>query len=213
MTRRLLYLSGLPPKFWADALLHSVYLYNRSVNSAIGMTPQEAHTGVKPDLSRLRVFGSRVLCKVLGKRTAKIDHHIYKGIFIGYGATDKHIGYIDSITSREKTATHAVFNEAHYTSTTRPPGPQLLYSLGMPKESKQQQIYTNPDIHPRKKSRYPSLGHTIPQNVRQASNTPLPINEYTIPQQIAASAAKVDYIRKQDNVHTISFSSSTLCST
>ena len=48
---RLLYTSGLLPTFWADALLHSVYLYNRLVHTSIGMTPLEAHTGVQSDLS------------------------------------------------------------------------------------------------------------------------------------------------------------------
>ena len=162
MTRRLLYLSGLLPKFWADALLHLVYLYNQTVHSAIGMTPQEPHTGVKPDLSKLRVFGSRVLCKVPGKRTSKLDHHIYKGIFIGYGVTDKHIRYIDSVTSREKTATHAVFDKAHYTSTTRPPGLQLLYSIGMPRDIEEDNHTEKSDLTKCQQHTYPSIGKIKP---------------------------------------------------
>ena len=92
-----MYLSGLPPKFWSDAMLHTVYLYKRTVHSAMNRTPYEMEHGVKPNLSKLRVFGSRVLCKMPGKRSAKLDHHVYKGIFLDYGATDKHIRYIDSI--------------------------------------------------------------------------------------------------------------------
>ena len=72
--------------------------------------------GVKPTLSKLRVFGNRVLCKIQGKRSAKLDHHIYKGFFVGYRATDKHIRYYDSVTTQDKIATHAIFDKAHYTS-------------------------------------------------------------------------------------------------
>ena len=156
------------------------------------MTPHEAHTGIKPDLSKLRVFGSRILCKVPGKRTSKLDHHIYKGIFIGYGAMDKHIRYIDSVTSREKTATHAIFDEAHYTSPTRPPGPQLLYSLGMPREIKEDNQKSDLTIYQQHK--YPSLGKVKPNKHRKVIDTPLPLNEFSILNQISAKAAKVDFL-------------------
>jgi hypothetical protein len=41
----LLYGSGLPTKFWSTALLHSVYLHNRLVHSAVGITPYEGWYG------------------------------------------------------------------------------------------------------------------------------------------------------------------------
>ena len=63
MVCSLLYLAGLPPKFWADALLHAVYLRNRMVHRTIGMTPIEKWTGHKPDVTHLRVFGSQVVAK------------------------------------------------------------------------------------------------------------------------------------------------------
>ncbi len=37
----LLYGSSLPAKFWSAALLHAVYLHNRLVLSATGITPFE----------------------------------------------------------------------------------------------------------------------------------------------------------------------------
>jgi hypothetical protein len=51
LVRSLLYSSGLPPRFWSDALLHAVYLKNRLWHSAIGRTPYEAFFSEKPDLS------------------------------------------------------------------------------------------------------------------------------------------------------------------
>src|SRR5687768_17590464 len=52
-------------------------------------------------------------------------------IFLGYGATTKHICYFNSETSWTKISTHHVFNGAHFSLEKRPPGPQLLYSLGL----------------------------------------------------------------------------------
>jgi hypothetical protein len=71
--RVLLYGSGLPATFWSAALLHAVWLHNRRVHCATMMTLFEAWHGVKPDLSNLRVFSSRVCVNRTGKRRCKLD--------------------------------------------------------------------------------------------------------------------------------------------
>jgi hypothetical protein len=43
--RTLLYGSGLPAKFWSSALLHAVYIQNRLVHSATGITPYQGWYG------------------------------------------------------------------------------------------------------------------------------------------------------------------------
>ena len=129
--RALLYGAGLPPKYWSAALLHAMYLHNRRVHVTTRMTPYEAWHGHKPDLSRLRVFGSRVSVKKTGERSAKLDLHAYHGIFIGYSATDKNIRYIDLDSGVVKTCHHAVFDEAWYTQPRRPPTAQHLYQIGL----------------------------------------------------------------------------------
>ena len=129
--RALLYGAGLPPKYWSAALLHAMYLHNRRVHVITRMTPYEAWHGHKPDLSRLRVFGSRVSVRKTGERSAKLDLHAYHGIFIGYSATDKNIRYIDLDSGVVKTCHHAVFDEAWYTQPRRPPTAQHLYSIGL----------------------------------------------------------------------------------
>ena len=58
--RILLYGAGLPAKFWSMALVHAVYLYNWLVHSALIKTPYEAWFGHKPDVTNLKMFGSRV---------------------------------------------------------------------------------------------------------------------------------------------------------
>ncbi len=59
--RTLLYGSGLPAEFWSAALLHTVYLHNRLVHSSMtNRTPFEGWHGHKPDVTRLKTFGSHV---------------------------------------------------------------------------------------------------------------------------------------------------------
>ena len=64
--RSLLYGSCLPAQYWSDALRHCVYLHNCLVHSETKRTPFECYYGHKPDLSCLRVFGSRVCVKKAG---------------------------------------------------------------------------------------------------------------------------------------------------
>ncbi len=70
--RTLLYGSGLPAKFWSAALLHVAYLHNLLVHSAINKTPYEAWYGRKPDVTHLKMFGSRVCVKRTGTRRCKL---------------------------------------------------------------------------------------------------------------------------------------------
>jgi hypothetical protein len=61
MMRAMLYGAGLGSEFWTYAIRHAVYLKNRLPHVSLNMTtPYEALNKTKPDLSRLRVFGSRV---------------------------------------------------------------------------------------------------------------------------------------------------------
>jgi hypothetical protein len=130
-TRTLLFGSGLPAKFWSSALLHAVYLHNRLVHTVTRRTPFEYMFGIKPDLSALKIFGSRVCVKKTGKRRSKLDRHDFKGVLLGYTATDQNILYLDMDSGRVKTSHHAQFDEAWYLQPSRPPAPQLLYDLGV----------------------------------------------------------------------------------
>jgi hypothetical protein len=95
LVRTLLYGASLPAKYWSAALVHAVYITNRTVHSITKCTPFEAWVGTKPNLQHLKVFGSRVCVKKPGKQWAKLDQHDFTGIFLGYIATSKNIVYID----------------------------------------------------------------------------------------------------------------------
>ena len=81
--RALLYGAALLAIYWSAALLHAVFLHNVRVHSRIGKTPHEVCYGSRPDLKRLKMFGSRVCVKRSGRRCAKLDKHNFSGIFIG----------------------------------------------------------------------------------------------------------------------------------
>jgi hypothetical protein len=66
-----------------------------------------------------------------GKRRAKLDHHDFTLIFLGYAATNQNIIYLDLNSGMVKTSHHAQFDEAWYLQQTRPPAAQLLYDLGL----------------------------------------------------------------------------------
>ncbi len=127
----LLFGSGLPAKYWSSALVHAVYLHNRLVHTVTRVTPFKSFFGAQPDKTCLKLFGSRVCVKRTGSRRCKFDRHDFKGIFLGYTATDQNIIYLDLDSGVVKSSHHAQFDEAWYLQPTRPPAAQLLYDLGV----------------------------------------------------------------------------------
>eukprot|EP00970_Alexandrium_tamarense_P000346 scaffold38_cov244-Alexandrium_tamarense.AAC.5 len=94
--RVLLYSSGLPPKYWLVALRHT-------------------HGMVSNLVCNIKVFGSRVCVAKPGKRYAKLDRGDYRGIFLGYTATDANVIYLGLDTGVVKSSPSATFDEAWYT--------------------------------------------------------------------------------------------------
>ena len=84
MVRAGLETSNLPLKYWSDALLHASFIKNRLPHYKFQLkhTPYEKLTGITPDLSNLRVFGSRIVTRRPGQRTTKLTKHSYTGIFL-----------------------------------------------------------------------------------------------------------------------------------
>jgi hypothetical protein len=130
-TWTLLYGAGLPAKYWSSALQHSVYLHNRLVHTATKKTPFEGLYGHKPDIGHPKLFGSRVCDKILGIGRGKLDRYDFKGIFLGYTATDNNIVYLDLDSGVVKRCHHAQFDKAWYLQSARPPAAQLLYNTGI----------------------------------------------------------------------------------
>lgn len=130
--------AGLGPEFWSFALTHAVHVKNRLWHSSQNCTPYEAFTGTRPDLSLLRIFGSRVYVCDTGLKKVKLDYHTRIGVFLCFSATQKNIYYLDDDTGKVKQGRHALFDEAHFTvpAAKAPLAAQTLQRLGyLQKES------------------------------------------------------------------------------
>jgi hypothetical protein len=84
MARALLKQRGMPTAFWGEAVVTTVYIFNRSPTKALnGMTPYEAWHGRKPVVSHLWVFGCLAFTKEIG-HIGKLDNRSTPVVFIGY---------------------------------------------------------------------------------------------------------------------------------
>ena len=84
--RSLLYNSNTPSYLWGEALLASVYLYNRTPHTSIShKTPYELRYNEKPNISNIKVWGSITYYKNKGNNIKKLEPRANKGILIGYG--------------------------------------------------------------------------------------------------------------------------------
>jgi hypothetical protein len=198
-TRTLLYGSGLPAKFWSVALLHSVYLHNKLVHANTKVTPFEGYFGIKPDLSNLKVFGSRVCIKRSGDRSGKLDCNDFTGIFLGFTATDHNINYLDLDSGIVKHSRHTIFDEAWYLQPNRPLAAQLLYDLGLEIDTEDDPA----DSGPTPTVPWPLLPTCNPHCHKfldvplPCLTSPLPLREtFAAYQPIAAAAARTFVINK-----------------
>jgi hypothetical protein len=164
------------------------------------MTPHESWTGEKPSLAHLRTFGALVTARKPGKRPANVDRHTAHGVLLGYGSTPKHVRYFDQTTNREKLNTHHTIDEAHYGTTNRPHGPQILMDMGYDQEPVLPASITVPP-----KSRYPFCSRHSSVTPLLCKLLPLPMNEFTYtPVAVIASVSASDIDR--NNSVTVTFS-------
>ena len=113
MMRTMLLNAGLSSKFWSYALVQAVFIKNRVPHShhSFIKTPFEMLTGRKPNLKSLKIFGSRVVAKNPGTKSAKLDDNTSQGIFLHHTSTTSISKFLDDSTGREKTASHLTYDE------------------------------------------------------------------------------------------------------
>jgi len=85
VTKSLLKTKKMPKEFWAETVDCAIYLSNRCPTKNLNeMTPQEAWSGRKPNVSHLKVFGSISYVDVDDQVGTKLDDKSKKIIFVGY---------------------------------------------------------------------------------------------------------------------------------
>ena len=97
----LLHAKHLPPSLWDEAVNCASYLQNRvPYKSMVGVTPFEALHGYKPNVSHLRVFGSKAWARIpLDKRKA-FQAQSSECILLGYVEDEKDYRLMEVATRR-----------------------------------------------------------------------------------------------------------------
>ena len=104
--------SGLPMSFWGWAVLTSQYLRNRLPTSTLpaNITPIEAISHRKPDLSHLRVWGCQCFATIPPELRSKAGPRRFEAIFIGY--EEHRVGWlIRDLHGRVHFSRDVIFNE------------------------------------------------------------------------------------------------------
>eukprot|EP00168_Porphyra_purpurea_P012906 TRINITY_DN3465_c0_g1_i4.p1 TRINITY_DN3465_c0_g1~~TRINITY_DN3465_c0_g1_i4.p1 ORF type:complete len:489 (-),score=103.08 TRINITY_DN3465_c0_g1_i4:3938-5206(-) len=92
--------ANAPDELWAEAVAAAVYVLNRSPCTGRDVTPWEALTGSKPDVSNIRVWGSAAYALKPAKQQRGLNSETDVGVMVGYSQAGK--GYrVYKPTNRE----------------------------------------------------------------------------------------------------------------
>ena len=113
----------LPRTLWGEAALTAGYLFNRSESRALppGKTPYEMLHGQQPDLSHLRVFGSRCFTRISLELQEKLGPRSCEAYFMGYPPGVKAWRCRDKLTGAFFNSRDVIFDE-NFTGRAFPDG-------------------------------------------------------------------------------------------
>jgi hypothetical protein len=100
MIRSMLNDSGLPNKYWGEALMTANHLQNRLPTAHKENTPYESWHKRKPTMNYIRKFGSKAYIIVPAEKRQKLDNKARKLIFVGYEEGTKGYRLLDTETDR-----------------------------------------------------------------------------------------------------------------
>jgi hypothetical protein len=84
LARAMLIDSGLPYKFWGEAVKTACYLRNRTPSGPGGVTPEEAFTGRRPGIRHLVPWGCLAFHRLPDKKRRKLELVSVQIVFVGY---------------------------------------------------------------------------------------------------------------------------------
>ena len=88
MVRIMLKGKSLPKYLWGKAVSTAVFILNRSPSKRLeGITPEEAWSGAKPNVSHFRIFGSLCFRHIPDQLRRKLDDKGEQMILLGYHST------------------------------------------------------------------------------------------------------------------------------
>lgn len=118
-TRTLMLASGLPRRFWYQAVRHSGYLWNRVFISPVtGVTPYEAMLHKKPSLHHVGVFGCDAFFHIPKKLRTPLDSKMEPCVYLGHDSV-QNCATVYSLARRKILATRDVeFRETTFSHAT-----------------------------------------------------------------------------------------------
>jgi transposase InsO family protein len=110
--RAMLLDAGLPESYWYDALEYAALLHNVVPTRALGdMTPEEAWSGNKPNVSRLRVFGARAFVHIPDTHRSKLAAKSLVCTFLGHAQNRRAYRLVHRPTRRFLESRDVIFDE------------------------------------------------------------------------------------------------------
>ncbi|KHJ44492.1 integrase core domain protein [Trichuris suis] len=121
MAKCMLLDANIPTSFWGEEMLAAAYLQNRLPSRSVSRTPKELWDGKKPDVSHIRIFGSKSLTLVPKQLHKKWDDKAEEGVLVGYGETSKGYRVLDVASNKVRISRVVKFIEP------QPPGKTNRY--------------------------------------------------------------------------------------
>ena len=76
--------ADLSPRFWVSGMHTVNFIWNRVLNSRLGVSPYEAFWKMKPHIDWLRIYGCKCWALVSKAIQKKGEYRSIEGIFVGY---------------------------------------------------------------------------------------------------------------------------------
>jgi hypothetical protein len=124
--RAMITANDLPEFLWEHAILHAVYLRNRSYTKPLGtITPYQGWYDKKPNVAHLREFGAPVWILLQGqKEDRKMLPKSKRKVYVGFDDGAKAVKYYNAET--RKVLTSRNFKHLNPPQTIEPPEPVIL---------------------------------------------------------------------------------------
>lgn len=162
----MLFDADLTLKFWAEACGMAVYLMNRTPRMRLGdKTPEEMWTGKKPNVTYLKIFGSKVMVHVPKEKRTKWLTKSQEMIFVGYDSKKKGYRCYDKKTDKVIVSRDVIFYESLSSTVT--------FDLGNDEPSVEEEYCSGSESG----DEYESLTETIPDREDENQHTDESINE------------------------------------
>jgi hypothetical protein len=126
----MLHAKSLPQRLWAEALNCATYIQNKSPHRSVkDKTPYKAWSGLTPEVTHFRIFGSRIWAWIPSKKRKALNPQSTECIFVGYPDSVKEYRLIDLSSDRfiiersvqfEESVSH-VPQQPHADTFTLPP--------------------------------------------------------------------------------------------